>query len=163
MLDDPAAPRPPPPPPAPRPAVALRPCAYVGIIIIIIIGGGRRWFKMRDILKWKCVRVLGMICKTQIKMIHVSRHLHRTSSMMSILILPAFLITQSDNSAKYIRTPSYANITWWVRCVHKDTRPSVYSMISPKILVLWLVVFDERLIEPPNKLHILHPKNKNIY
>ena len=55
MLDDPAAPRPP-PPPAPRPAVALRPCAYVGIIIIIIIGGGRRWLKMRDILKWKCVR-----------------------------------------------------------------------------------------------------------
>ena len=45
MLDDPAAPRPP-PPPAPRPAVALRPCAYVGIIIIIIIGRGRRWFKM---------------------------------------------------------------------------------------------------------------------
>ena len=53
-----------------------------------------------------------------------------------MLILPDFLITQSDNSAKYIRTPSYANITWWVRCVHKDTRPSVYSMISPKILVL---------------------------
>ena len=96
------------------------------------------WFKMRYILK--CVRVLVMICKTQ--NCHIKNDTCQPPSTLNIvndehmLILPDFLITQSDNSAKYIRTPSYANITWWVRCVHKDTRPSVYSMISPKILVL---------------------------
>ena len=92
------------------------------------------WFKMRYILK--CVRVLVMICKTQ--NCHIKNDTCQPPSTLNIvndehmLILPDFLITQSDNSAKYIRTPSYANITWWVRCVHKDTRPSVYSMISPR-------------------------------
>ena len=137
MLDDPAAPRPPPPPPAPRPAVALRPCAYVGIIIIIIIGRGRRWFKMSRCIEMKMCEGIRYDLQNTNK-----NDTCQPPSTLNIvndehmLILPDFLITQSDNSAKYIRTPSYANITWWVRCVHKDTRPSVYSMISPKILVL---------------------------
>ena len=44
-------------------------------------------------IEMKMCEGIGYDLQTQIKMIHVSRHLHRTSSMMSILILPAFLIT----------------------------------------------------------------------